>query len=211
MAFASSRPFVLATLVLLSATTTAGAGDSGFYLGASGALTGARTDFSHAGGTDEAEYDLGAGFSGFAGYRFESGLRTELEVGTRRNDISNIDTSITEADGGKTRADTAFINVIYDFDNSSRFTPYLGAGIGVAHVSHDLVQRVAGDTVHDDDTMLAGQAIAGVSMTINARWDAFADYRHVWSADQSSVNSGGVAVESSYRSQSVNLGLRRRF
>lgn len=205
------RPLPLAALLLVIGAASAAADDRGFYLGASGALTGARTDFSHAGGTDEAEYDLGYGFSGFAGYAFGTGLRAELELGIRQNDISNIDTSITQPDGGETRADTAFANVIYDFRNESRFTPYLGAGIGVAHVSHGLVQHVAGDTVHDDYTAVAGQAIAGVSLKINDKWDAFADYRHVWTGEHDTVNSGGVAVESSYRSQSVNLGLKRRF
>jgi len=176
-------PSVVAALLLLSGATTAGAGDSGFYLGESGLLTEARTDFSHSGGTDQAEYDLGYGLSGFAGYKFDHGLRLEMELGMRQNHISNIDTSIGDPDGGKTRAETAFINAVYDFDNQSRFTPYLGAGIGVAHVSHDLVQRVAGETVHDDHTSLAGQAIAGISVKIDDRWDAFADYRHVWSAE----------------------------
>jgi opacity protein-like surface antigen len=211
MAFLLNRPPLLAVLVLLSGTAAAEAGDAGFYLGASGALTGARTDFSHAGGTDEAEYDLGYGLSGFAGYAFGQGLRAELELGIRQNDISNIDTSITDADGGETRADTAFVNIIYDIDIQSRFTPYLGAGIGVAHVSHGLVQRVAGDTVHDDYTTIAGQAIAGVSLKIDDKWDAFADYRHVWTGEHATVNSAGVAVDSSYRAQSINLGLKRRF
>lgn len=211
MAFSPNRPFPPAALLLLVLAFPAGAQDSGFYLGASGALTGARTDFSHPGGTDSAEYDPGYGFSGFAGYKFQSGLRAELELGIRQNNIANIDSSITDPDGGETRADTAFANLLYDFDNDSRFTPYVGAGVGIAHVSHGLVNTVAGDTVHDDQTVLAGQAIAGVSMKVAEKWDVFADYRHVWTADQSTSNTGGVDVGSSYRSQSVNLGFKRRF
>lgn len=196
---------------ILSIIATAEAAESGWYIGGAGAFTGAETDFDYATGNDTAEYDLGWGISGYTGYKFANGLRAEAELGVRQNDISNIDITIATNDSGKTRADTALLNVIYDFHNSSRFTPYVGAGVGGSHISHDLVQLVAGDTVHDDDYVLAGQGIAGVSYKISEKWDTFIDYRHLVTADQSTRNSGGVAIDSNYTSQAINIGARYNF
>lgn len=210
----TSKACILAALSLgplLALSSPAASQEAGFYLGFSGAVTGADTRFDYATGTDDADYDIGWGVSGFAGYDFGNGLRTELELGFRQNNVSNIDTSIDKSDGGETRADLAMVNVIYGFENESRFTPYLGAGVGIAHVSHGLVQSVAGDTVHDDYVAPAGQAIAGVSVDLNPHWKAFADYRFLATTSQGTINSGGVDVDSRFRSQTVNFGLLRKF
>jgi len=39
--------------------------------------------------------------------------------------------AVTNADGTSTADQTALVNFYYDFHNSSRFTPYVGAGIGI--------------------------------------------------------------------------------
>lgn len=203
----------LATVLtlILSIAANAEAADKGWYVGGAGAFTGADTDFDYTAGEDKAEYDIGWGIAGYAGYKFGNGIRTEAELGVRKNTISNIDTTIATADSGDTRADTALVNVIYDFHNNSRFTPYLGAGVGVAHISHGMVKLVASDTVHDDDYVLAGQGIAGVSYTLSEKWDTFADYRYLITEDQSTRNSGGVAIDSNYTSQALSIGARYNF
>lgn len=211
MQLVSSKRILLACVTVMLFPLIAEADDSGFYAGFAGSLSGADTKFDHTGGQDKAEYDFGGGAIGFAGYKFAFGLRTEVELGIRQNDVSNVNTSILDPDGGETRADTAFVNVIYDFDNSSKFTPYIGGGVGVAHVSHGLVKSVAGDTVHDDYSAFAGQAIAGVSYRMNSKWDVFTDYRYIGTSKHSTSTAGGIGVESTYSQQSINLGIKRRF
>ena len=97
------------------------------------------------------DLDAGAGFEVFAGRRFR-GARLELALALHRNDAEQQFTGITYFDGApilprpggtvvsNSRAyvdnfnsRSLMLNVYYDFPQAwGRFTPYLGAGIGLA-------------------------------------------------------------------------------
>ncbi len=181
-----------------------------WYMAGSAALTGADSTFEYGMLQDKAEYDLGWGVAAYAGYAFANGLRAEVEIGSRTNQIANIDTTLA-ADRGQTRSEVFMVNALYDLKNRSRFTPYAGGGVGAAYISHGMVQMVAGNTMHDEDLVFAGQLIAGLSYTLGRRWDAFMDYRHLWTASHAARNSGGTAIDGAYTSQAVNFGLRYNF
>lgn len=138
------------------------------------------------------EYDTG--FTGgaavgkkFGNYRAElEGIYEESDV-----DVSGLD--------GKTEFYGAMANGYYDFANTTRFTPYVGAGIGYGKV------RYSSDTAGVDSTSedtLAYQGIAGVGYELNPCWTLTGEYRYVGTTK---------AADTRYQSHSALAGLRYTF
>jgi outer membrane protein OmpA-like peptidoglycan-associated protein len=94
----------------------------------------------------DVDYDHGIGVYAAIGKAWGNNLRTELEFSYRDNSVDSI-----AADGGGftgwpagtisgSTTTTAFLaNFLYDFGTGGSFTPYLGAGVGVANVDHDII------------------------------------------------------------------------
>jgi len=94
----------------------------------------------------DADYDNGIGVYAALGKKWASNWRTELEFSYRDNSIGSI-----AADGagftgwpagtisGSTTTTALLANFLYDFDSGGSFTPYLGAGVGIANVDHDII------------------------------------------------------------------------
>lgn len=119
------------------------------------------------------EADLGAQF----GYRFNN---WRLEEGYNYYFSNNVNALMT--------------NAYYDFRNSSKFTPYVGLGIGMASFSNDA-----------SDINFAYQANLGVDYQLKPNLTLGVNYRYIhWGTPSSnySVNSGANAV---------NLTLNRYF
>jgi opacity protein-like surface antigen len=131
--------------------------------------------------------------------------------------IDSVTYDVTRQDSVKFEQDTGMLNFYYDFRNSSRFTPYVGAGIGVTYrqltrKSSEFAQctglsnSVAGtldcgaNTLPDTSTItegtttkkswdLAAALMAGVSVQVtdSVIWDT--GYRYMW-------QNGGLTVSS---------------
>lgn len=110
----------------------------------------------------------------------------------------------------------ALANVYYDFDTRSRFTPYVGAGLGF--VRHDLKDgTVVPDcgctgTIDSNSTMhVAAALMAGVSVALRDRLTFDAGYRFLYLGDAetgvSTLTGGTISVEDMYAHE-VRLGLR---
>jgi opacity protein-like surface antigen len=103
-------------------------------------------------------------------------------------------------------------NAYYDFnslDASGKFTPYLGLGVGVAHVKVKAYaslngQKVAGASESSSSNKVAGQAIAGIAYNINDKTALTLDYRYF---STGKIND----FDKRYQNNSVNLGLVYRF
>jgi opacity protein-like surface antigen len=108
------------------------------------------TDLSeNTGASFEVDYDPGFNIGGAVGYAASIGFRGEVEVGYRINDTDEItivnDGGFGVANGlgslnglalsldGEVSALTALVNVYYDIDTGSPFTPFVG--LGHAHIS----------------------------------------------------------------------------
>ena len=117
------------------------------------------------------ELDENAVYSLAAGYRFNPNFRLEGEVSYRENDLSLTGTS------GESKTGTAFVNAWYDWANTSKFTPYVGGGIGIAH--NELKGTAFGTYFDDKDYAFAYQAGAGVAYNLCPHFDLTADYRFV--------------------------------
>ncbi|MGD2132400.1 MAG: outer membrane beta-barrel protein [Maricaulaceae bacterium] len=145
-----------------------------------------------------------------AGYDFSNNWRIDLDVVRRSNDGGQVD------DGSPTsteiRSTAVMLNAIYDLDRFSRFTPYLGAGVGLPMLDGELVgaaygphpaisEKVDGHEVGGD---LAWQGLAGVSFDLNDRLTADLEYRYI---DLGDLEGTGFDFED-VESHDILFGLR---
>lgn len=155
------------------------------------------------GGT-EAELDEGVGLTGAVGYDFGD-MRTEMEVTFRKNGVDGLSAgaSLPSPDGDM--QSTAFMaNGYYDLPVGGPVKPYIGGGIGVAHVNVK-DYSTAGTTVADeDDNVFAYQAMAGMEYAVNNKVDLYTEYKYFATED---VDFGGGA-EGDYRNHAIMAGLK---
>lgn len=142
----------LISMLAAAGSAFAGAGDSsGVYLGlkagyqwfsAGGGLTDTNADANATGGDFDDKDGWAAGAA--LGYDWSSlglNLRTELEYmyydGPKYNagngTAGNKDSMSADID-----VQTLMLNVFYDFDTGTAWTPYIGAGAGVSFINADL-------------------------------------------------------------------------
>lgn len=203
------KPALFATLSL-SATLlavspqTASADEHGYYLGlrAIGAfseITGiSGNNFSNALDIRNDTDEVGA-VGGFVGYKWiNAPLHSELELTYRtRFDFDTRDDGPLDNDIGYEAnvATTAVLfNLLYDFRNSSRFTPYVGGTLGWARNSSeterlDVKANTLTKTDNDSDNLAWG-LMTGVIWDLNSRWGADLAYRYI---DLGEVDTGSLA------------------
>ena len=114
----------------------------------------------------------------------------------------------------------ALANVYYDFDTRTRFTPYVGIGLGVAF---DLHQRRHADELHlhrhhrrrGDAWSAAGALMAGFSVALRERFALDAGYRflHISEAHTGAIVGSSADAGSTIRLEGLNahefrVGLR---
>ncbi len=160
-------------LVLFVFTGTAVANDGTYFsIGGKLLLPG---DLDAQAGGDELTFDTDKsfGFTGAVGKRFANGFRGEAEVGYRqlegnasvpygREDM-NVDIK------AKVDITTVMANFFYDWNNNTRFTPYVGGGLGVGFFQPHVTVAGYGDsmTFNDLDTTSAVyQLMAGVNVAV---------------------------------------------
>ncbi len=145
------------------------------------------------------------------GYRFGNGLRSEFELGYRKNDVDGVSGSTTGS--GEIKARSAMLNLLYDVNMNGRVSPYIGGGIGYAKVRYDGVQPVGipGIGVNDSDRVFAYQGIAGLSYAVSNAVELAAEYRYFATQDPDFRTSGGTSVEGEYKSHAALVGLRYNF
>jgi opacity protein-like surface antigen len=168
-------------------------------------------------------YIIGGG----VGYRFTPNFRTDVTIGYR----GGYDLSATETIGANTLAGEAdlkswagLINVYYDFANASRFTPYIGAGIGVARNKLDDVPLMlngasVGTLNGDSKTNVAWQLSLGTAIRVSQGISLDVGYRYMdlgkfQSADTGTVLGApvtGVRSEDDLRAHEIQVGLRFDF
>lgn len=209
--------------------------DAGLYAGAglgfnklhTETITGVGASFGRQPGGNTKSDDGGVGLVAL-GWKFQNGLRVELEGDYRRNDFNHATAgALKNADAtGKETTESVFVNALYDFPATSfGVTPYAGVGIGNGRSSWDqLYLRQGNEVVHFDDTVgsRAYQLILGASFLENLRpgLSFSLEYRYVGNepathagrVEQSRFGAFPVTADlKSTRDQSLVLGLRYRF
>lgn len=138
-------------------------------------------------------------------------LRVEVEFALRGNSEVGWSGPRGHADG-TFNSSTLLANVYYDFHNSTSFTPYVGAGIGMAfnYMGADIGWEGDSRSYDDWSTNLAWQVGAGVAYSFNENVAVDVAYRY--------LDLGYTEVSTSYGSVGIRpynheimLGLRFGF
>jgi OmpA-OmpF porin, OOP family len=192
----------------------------GFYLALDGGVVGLEdADIDYGGalfngsplGNGNVEFDAGWAVSGAAGWRVFNFYRIELEISHRENDVRDVDPGFG-GDGSMT-ATTYMANGYFDFPTYrySGFIPYIGAGVGRAQFTQDVV--VDGGTLsHSNSHAFAYQAIGGLEFPVMPRRMSFTfEYRYLATTRPLFQDLNGVFYHSNYNSHTFFAGLRWGF
>lgn len=186
--------------------------NDGFYLGGNVGV-GIPTDSEFSDGTNN-DVELDLGFAGIlsAGWQFENGIRLQGEFAARLNNVGDITGAGSAAPfDGDLNVYSLMADVIYGIPTGTKFTPYIGAGAGIARVSADSIGTTLTTTVDDDDTVFAYQAIAGVEYAIHPNLYAGLDYRYFRTADLEFTSAAATQVDADYENHTITVGLRYLF
>lgn len=163
------------------------------------------------------EFDNGFTFGLGVGSQITPNYRVEVELlfADQDTDALSFSGSGPAADvTGDLTTTAVFANGFYDFANDTRFTPYLGAGIGVARVEQDVFFGTAGGRLNDQDTVFGAQLIAGVSYEVTERVSLTGDvrYRRLFDVDSDTIEGTNMgAFSGDLETVAVNIGVRISF
>ena len=224
------KRIALAVALTMALTVPAFAQNSGFYVGLkfldSIQSTGS---VSKNGGvvnafdvTNYSQNTVGGGV--YAGYDFYSlnqvPLRTEIEYAIRTNSTTswNLKNGNSNANlKGTWGLQTLFMNAYWDFHNSSAFTPYVGAGLGVGFINSKYEIEVAGlgsESTNSMNTVFAWNAGAGVSYAFTDNISADLAYRFVglgYSETEKTILGEKQKLGMAPYANEFSLGLRYTF
>ena len=140
-------------------------------------------------------------------------IRAELELALRGNSETS-DSGRWGSSKLTTNSTTLLANVYYDFHNSTAFTPYVGAGVGLAFNYlgvdvHDNARNL-GYSCDDRSTNFAWQVGAGVAYSFNENMAIDAGYRYL-DLGYTETKSYGQSIGIRPYNHEVMLGLRIGF
>ena len=184
------------SVAVMGLAQAAAAQSPGFYVsGAVGTGKPVDADYTGTGVNATVESDFGYAFAAAFGYAYTSNLRSEIELAYRSSDISSITSS--PAANGDISALSGMLNGYYDFRNSTPFTPYIGAGIGVARINIDAntVAVLGGTGVNDSDVVFAYQGVVGLSYAIDDQLSVFGDYHYFATVDPGFTTDAGASID----------------
>ncbi len=184
----------------------------GWYAGGSVGLTfGINGDqYGKTGKHQFTAQDHNLDFLANGGYAWANGFRLEGEYFHNQTNIVGMEGGYPGA-GGHISNNVLFGNVLYDIQTGTRFTPYVGAGIGpdfmnVKSVGANGVGFLKGDTLD-----AAYQGIVGVSVPLDQNWAVTADYRYIASFDPKVDSTRGGQGRMDNASNNVLVGVRYSF
>jgi OmpA-OmpF porin, OOP family len=171
-------------------------------------------------------YDLGYSAGVQVGYAF-GGPRVEFEYNYRNNGASTIATTVgTQSASGSLTSNNFMVNVLYDFDTGSQWTPYIGLGLGVADVSANSIKANAAvpnsSFLDGTSSKFAVQFIFGVEYAVSDKIGVTIDWRGLWASNTNfnygigctSGTTGCIQTGTTnydYWNGALNVGLRIKF
>ena len=183
------KALVIAAALVASPMAAQAQGDfvplPGFYVGAGGGLTWAINSGSSV--STSTGYVVG----GKAGYDF-LGPRLELEFGYGRIPSNAfIPGTVIQGGGGQLNA---MANAYYDFLPAERFSPYVGAGLGVAFVDSN---------TQFGSTQFAYQGMLGVAYHLSSSWTIGLEGRYSGTTNPSLTVPTGQTI--TYQNNAISL------
>lgn len=138
--------------------------------------------------------DTGFIVHGGTGYQFGP-YRLEGEMVFAKNPLDSLSLGDARVTAGGNRSDLAGLaNFYVDFDTHTRWTPYAGAGIGIANVSFNDAAATPLLMVNDDDTVFVFQVKAGVAYSLGTSTEVSFGYRFFSTDDIELNDTGGTAL-----------------
>jgi len=170
-------------------------------------------------GTQEKE---GYMAGGAAGWKFGQ-LRVELGLDFSGHDVSSIQVngdgglgarlggaSLTGANAnpsGSIHIIDGMVNAAWDFRTGTPFVPYIGIGVGMAHVSLDSLSVAGRPLSNSSDTVFAYQPMVGVRYHVTDAIAVGAEYRYFATVDPTFQDSSGVKFKGRVESHNVLANL----
>lgn len=218
------KSLIAATLAISAFSAMSASANNGFYVsGDIGAsivdMHDTKASLSYAGesGTEKFKNKNKGVFSGgvAAGYNFNDEYKLPVRLEFATTFRGNAEGSQSYSDGDETltvknkvRMDTYMVNAYYDFYNSSDFTPYVTAGIGMSHLKHSLSAHVDDESVgmSKKSNNFAWGLGAGVAYAVTSNISIDASYRYVDGGKVSgNKDIDGVLVSSKTKASSNDL------
>ena len=146
----------------------------------------------------------GGVFAGFDFYpSFNLPLRAELEYAIR-TDMKEDYNSGWDSYSASFGVQTLMANFYFDFHNSTAFTPYIGAGLGMGFV------RTEVSSYNDYSTVFAWNVGAGCAYSFNENFAADLGYRFV-GLGETDAKYDGNSLKTTGNAHEFSLGLRLTF
>jgi opacity protein-like surface antigen len=134
------------------------------------------------------EFDDGWRIGGAVGYSLSPIFAIEGELSYMQQEL---DGDQDCCDHGKLSIATGMVNLVAGVGDWVR--PYVGAGVGAAHISFNDVDLPAAFDLDDSDIVLAAQGFAGVHLVVSERFAIGARYRFLH-LDDAELKSEGQST-----------------
>jgi opacity protein-like surface antigen len=119
--------------------------------------------------------------------------------------------ALVDDGAGSVKSTFLMANAYYDFGGDSAFSPYIGAGVGVAKVEVEYAPSGVG-IVDDSDTLIAYQLIGGASYDLSDAMAIFAQARYRATPDvETQVDLFDAKLDVENTSTLLEAGVRFRF
>jgi len=156
-------------------------------------------------------FDNGWNVGGAIGYDFGK-FRTEFEIFHRNNNPESAEILGIELDVSGTVKSTSYLfNAIIDIENKSSFTPFLGAGLGIANLNLNNIELLGVEIVDDSTTVFAYKFITGIDYAISPAFSVTADYSFFGTSDPKFEDVLGVDFKTEYHTHNINAGIKYNF
>ena len=220
MSFGLKR-FALATgLAATSIVSPVKADDSGFYLtgsvGVSNQDESSLTQKSDTSNKYKVDFEESAKvFNGGLGYDFGN-FRVEATLDKQNGDIDSFEVTapvaVAKADAtGNYTLQSVFLSAYYDMPlGDSKFSPYIGGGIGKTKVDIESVTTGGATTTGDSDNVTSYQGTIGVSYATTESSDVFVQGTYQSIAEASIDGDLGCDADD-LTNLGVSMGLRFKF
>lgn len=163
------------------------------------------------------DYDFGLP-AGSLALGLESGpWRFEIETSHQENEpeilyFRGTDPAFDSQESDQLTATSVLLNAYRTFQVGAGFRPYIGAGLGPAHLDLKFRDDATDEAIIDDDAWaVAVQASAGVDIPITRKLALGLDYRYWYAPDFSLTDSAGDSHDLSQGMHSGWLRARYRF
>lgn len=162
-------------------------------------------------------FDPGIQGSAVCGWEFEPGNpvgegRIELEYSHRSTPLDTVKFAEGSAKGsGDVTADSLLLNIYGVYHDKSRWSPYLGGGVGAARIKAADLQVTGQPLSNDSATVFAYQLAAGIEYALTDRWCLDVGYRYFGSTRPKFSEENGEKFTMDYAGHSVVLGVKVGF